>query len=750
MQTHWVDELRRRGVLRVAALYVIGAWLVFQAADVFFPAWNIPDAALRYLLLAAALGFPIALFLGWRYDITASGIVLTPPPGDDHVVRGLGRRDYLALVVMLAASGAILYSVADGILASREQGVVVESGPTATQRLPDSVAVLPFSNISDDPSNAFFCDGISEEILNRLSQYRELTVMARSSSFLFRDSGLDAAAIADKLRVQYLLQGSVRKAGDNLRISASLVNADGVQVWSRTFDRQLRDVFAIQGEIAAAVSGQLASTVIEPGVAAARYDPLVEAYEQFLVGREYVRSRVPGWQEKAIEHFDQAIAMDPRYAAPHAGRAVAVFLREDLGGAGKREIAQRSVDAALALDPDDPDALAAQGLLHLGAEDARLTEAEDLLRRALALDPTVAGARGWLYNALWLQERRDEAAEVRAETRRLDPFEPRLADGVAMEHASRGEFEQAEQIYRRLLELPEPSELAYRGLATLYETYGRFADLVEIRQESIVAGNADGTPPYFAYAFLAQAYAYLGMRERADQWIDLASSGAPGELRIQLMRAYVHRLHGEMGVTAELIDSAVRATGVPVGRLPAFVRHVLGAARFYQGEYAEAVELLQSAFRPGQDQPSPYDLELLNVLVRAHRALGQEESADQVLRYVESTLLVAQERGLAQDPLSWYALAQCHAMLGRPGAALRALEEAVERGYRVERFLRLDTTWDGLRGEPPFRALLDRVSEAVAEQRAETERREAADPFPAPLNATLRGRNAAVEPTGGR
>jgi len=186
LTANWVDELRRRGVLRVAALYLIGAWLVFQAADVFFPAWNIPDGALRYLLLAAALGFPIALFLGWRYDVTARGVVLTPPAGDDHVVRGLARRDCLALLVVFIATAGILYSVVGGILASREPEASARAPAQPVERLENSVAVLPFANISDDPSNEFFCDGISEEILHRLSAYRDLTIIARSSSYLFK------------------------------------------------------------------------------------------------------------------------------------------------------------------------------------------------------------------------------------------------------------------------------------------------------------------------------------------------------------------------------------------------------------------------------------------------------------------------------------------------------------------------------------------------------------------------------------
>jgi TolB-like protein/tetratricopeptide (TPR) repeat protein len=743
---HWNDELRRRGVLRTAAIYIVGAWLVFQVADVFFPAWNIPDTALRYLLLAAMLGFPIALFLGWRYDITTRGIRLTPPAGDDHVVRGLGRRDYLALAIVLVAVAAIVYSVGGGILASRTEGpgrAEVGGGPQVIERLPNSVAVLPFANISDDPSNDYFCDGVSEEILHRLSDYPELTVMARSSSHAFKGADLEARSIADRLRVEYLLQGSVRKSGEDLRIAASLVDANGVQVWSRAFDRKMQDVFVIQSEIAATVAGNLVATVIEPGELGPRYQPPVEAYEQFLVGREFVRKRVPGWQVRAIEHFDRAIELDPAYAAPHAGRAVAIYLGRDVRAAARYEEAQDSVDKALQLDPNDPDALAAQGLLHQHMREP--IKAEASLRRALALDPNVAGARVWLFNVLFVQGREDEAEAVRAEALRRDPFEPRLASGAATRHAERGQFAQAEQIYLRLMELPQPPEVAFSGLNGLYQGYGRYVDLIQTTQRYILARATEGPEPHLQYAYLAHAYAQLGLHDRADYWHDLAASKLPVDLRIQFLRGYSLRLRGEFQQTYELIQSAVAATGAPVERLSGFVQHIFGAVSVASGDYERGIALLEPLFQPDQELAGGFQaLDLLQILALGYQETGQGERAGQVLQHIERSVLKRQARGYAQEPLIWFALAQNRVMQNRPEEALATLARAVDRGFRVEGILLHDPRWDPVREAPAFQAALQRVRDDLAAQRSDLETRQAGVSFSVQLERTLAGARSAV------
>ena len=291
-----VGELRRRKVFRMAGFYIVGAWLVMQAADVFFPGWGLPDSAINVLLIAAVVGFPLALVFGWFYDITTHGIVRTPPADGDHSVGSvpLQRTDYLVLAALACVAVVIFYRAGTEIVETpRTDTAAVQAlevlQPVPVEKLPNSVAVLPFTNISSDPDNEVFCDGISEEILNKLGAFPDLHVIARTSSFSFKNSDYAVPRISGLLGVRYLLQGSVRKAGDRLRISAQLVDDSGAQQWTETYDRELSDIFAVQAEIADIVASMVAPQISHQ--TARGYEPDVEAYQRFLSGRELVYRR---------------------------------------------------------------------------------------------------------------------------------------------------------------------------------------------------------------------------------------------------------------------------------------------------------------------------------------------------------------------------------------------------------------------------------------------------------------------------
>ena len=246
-------EARRRKVFRTAALYVVGAWLALQVADVLFPGFGISNAAIQALVWAAVLGFPVALVFGWLFDIGPDGIRRTVPSGSDAAApQPLTRTDYLLLAAFAVVGLALLYRAAEGVRrAPPDQPTAVDrSRREGVARLENSIAVLPFANISNDPDNEYFCDGIAEEILNALSGFRQLNVIGRTSSFAFKGSDVGIDQISSVLGVGHVLQGSVRKAGNQLRISAQLLDEAGRQVWTKTFDRELVGVFEIQSEIA--------------------------------------------------------------------------------------------------------------------------------------------------------------------------------------------------------------------------------------------------------------------------------------------------------------------------------------------------------------------------------------------------------------------------------------------------------------------------------------------------------------------
>jgi TolB-like protein len=212
-------ELRRRHVYRMSGFYVVGAWLIIQVADVFFPAWGLPETALRFLIVATILCFPIALIFAWTFDITTSGIVKTEPADPGEIFdNSLKRSDYIVLVALLAIGAAIVFGSLQKIVEE------VDDGVAAAEKIANSVAVLPFDNLDTNPDTGYFSDGVTEEILHRLSSQKALHILSRASSFAFRDSKEGPVRISEILGVRYLLHGSVRRDNDIVRVTASLID----------------------------------------------------------------------------------------------------------------------------------------------------------------------------------------------------------------------------------------------------------------------------------------------------------------------------------------------------------------------------------------------------------------------------------------------------------------------------------------------------------------------------------------------
>ncbi len=304
----FLRELRRRRVFRVAGLYVVAVWLLMQAANFLFPAWGIPAAAITYLLWAGLLGFPVALVFGWVFHISAQGIRRTQPvTSQDELLRSLPlrRADYAILTAFLVVVAAIVHDTSGRVMKTATATGSGEWRPSAAEIEPHSVAVLPFADLSPERDQEYFTDGISEEILNRLLAFRELKVIARTSSFAFKDSGYDIARISGLLGVKYLLQGSMRRDGQQLRMSAQLVDNTGVQVWSSSFDRQLGGIFQLQDEIAEAVARSIAPQIAPPE--AEQRLPDLAACDAYLAGRAIVAGRESGWSLRALVHFDWRI-----------------------------------------------------------------------------------------------------------------------------------------------------------------------------------------------------------------------------------------------------------------------------------------------------------------------------------------------------------------------------------------------------------------------------------------------------------
>jgi len=382
------SELKQRRVIRVLIVYAIAAWAVIQVADTILPRLGAPDWTVTFIIIVAGLGLPIALLLAWFYDITPEGIQRAPRSTASRNVGLIG----LGMVIALVVFGAYWR---------------LQPGAPADDQ--DSVAVLPFADLSESKDQEYFADGITEEILNVLAQFPDLRVPGRTSSFSFKNKNLPIREIAGQLNVAHVLEGSVRKAGDRVRITAQLIDArTDRHLWSDVFDRNVNDVFAVQGEIARAIGSALEirfKSRRDGSVAEETHNP--EAHESYLKGLYYWHRRHTDELPLSLEFFQQAARLDPRYARAHAGVALAyAIVPQYTLGAGNRRIEQAipiatairegkaAAARALALDPKAADAHAALGQIAQEFEWDWRAAAEHY-DQALKLDPNYGTAHQW-------------------------------------------------------------------------------------------------------------------------------------------------------------------------------------------------------------------------------------------------------------------------------------------------------------------------------------------------------------------
>ncbi len=439
-----IAELQRRNVVKVGAAYLLVAWLVVQGASIGFPAFDAPPWALRVFILVLLLGFPIAIVMAWMFDVTPDGL-------KREVVPAGSKRIFIAAGVLAVLAFAWYYRGQPTVRVAAVPAGEVGASKSATAPdapLQKSIAVLPFVNMSADAGNQFFSDGISEELLNVLVKVPDLGVASRTSSFAYKGKEMGAAAIARELKVSYILEGSVRKSGDKVRITAQLIDAvHDRHLWSETYDRKLDDIFAIQDEIAnaivAALRGSLTTAKAAPVVAVRADTENMQAYELYLKARENFIARrdlsatagmfqrvvqldpkfargweglaavsavAPGWGLSdrdyaaiAAQAAERALALDPSLSMPWAVRAQ---IRQDQWPINFSAVFA-DFDKAIAADPRNATALLWRGIIwaHLGFFD----RAQADLDRAIALEPNYLNASRHKALALLLAGREDEA-----------------------------------------------------------------------------------------------------------------------------------------------------------------------------------------------------------------------------------------------------------------------------------------------------------------------------------------------------
>lgn len=592
------QELKRRRVFRVAGVYLVAGWVAVEVSATIFPMMGLPDWAPRLVLGLAIVGFPVSVALAWAFQVTPDGVRRTPPPGgapgdDERMLpasKVLGpvrpRRTFIGvasiLVLTVLVGGvlgyAVYFSVGDGPAA----------GSPANAR---SVAVLPFADMSAAGDQEYFADGLAEELLNALAQVEGLRVAARTSSFAFKGRDRDAREIGRTLGVNTLLEGSVRKAGDSVRISAQLVDAeDGYRLWSATYDGSLENVFGLQDQIARAIMNALQLELLggdtTPLVREATAS--VEAHDLYLLGLHHWHRR-GGALDSALAYFRRAVDIDPGYAPAHAGLAATYAVKPvfdpALPPSEALERGRAAARRALALDPDLPEAHAALGQLVMNFE-RDWEAAERHYRRAIARHPNYATAHQWLAELLYRVGRLDEAAREIENALALDPLSPVARWAAAIIYGTVGRVDEALRAADRATEIAPGTERAnlYPGLAAL--VHGR-TDAGTARMARLGRTSAEAD----AYAAIAEAYGDVTARPRAVAAVDAIARGRWGPRRFtddELALLYAVAGADDRAVALLRAAERRRAPNLPVNMVAIAM---LGAVREHPGFRRLAREL---------------------------------------------------------------------------------------------------------------------------------------------------------------
>ena len=385
-------ELKRRNVYKVAVAYAVVSWLLIQIATQVFPFFEIPNWAVRLVVLLLIIGFPVALIFSWAYEITPEGIKLESEIDLTRSVPRKTGRKLIAFTSVVAAIAASLFILQ--FVRTRS----TSSEPATTSAIPNkSIAVLPFDNLSRDPDNAYFCEGVQDEILTRLAKVADLKVISRTSTQHFKSTPDNLPQIAKQLGVAHVLEGSVQRANDQIRVNVQLINAlTDAHLWAETFDRKLTDIFAVESEIAKTIADTLQAKLSgsEQHAIAARPTENSEAHQLYLKGRFFWNKRTGNDLKKSIDYFEQAIAADPNYALAYAGVADAyVFLPGYTAGAPRDCYPKAMAAAKKALELDDTLAEAHTTLaLAIWYYDFDFSQANKEFQRAIELNPNYATA----------------------------------------------------------------------------------------------------------------------------------------------------------------------------------------------------------------------------------------------------------------------------------------------------------------------------------------------------------------------
>ncbi len=618
-----LGELRRRHVIRVVGAYAVCAWLTLQVAAIIFPALMVPDWVLTVLVVLGLAGLPVVAILTWVYDITPAGVVRTIPadaPSDERFPipahwnwRWL---DYLVIVALLAILAFVLID---------READEIDPG--------QSIAVLPFSDLSDDGDHSYFSDGLAEALIDSLASVPGLRVISRTSSFSFRDGLTDVRKVASELGVDSVLEGSVRKSAQRVRISARLVDGRrGHSLWSQSYEGDLEDIFEVQDTIARSIAEVMQLEIHGDQRLIDRSTDDSHAYEQYLRGRAKLRSL--GTLENielAIVHFEQALELDPHFALAHAGLCTAMWQRYDI--TQDSDIVEPSLEVcrqAELFGDRRTETHVAMGNLHrrLGA----LEQARAAFMRALLIDPDNGEAYAGMAPVHFAAGDLDAAEDAVRRAMGLDPAYWRNYSILGAIQASGGDLSEAIVSIEKAIALEPGSPRAYWNLGAFLFLKGNYQEAAEAFRSSIERG-----PSASAYANAGTNYFYIAEYDRAVEMFREAAALSPSDFRMHGYLADALRMAN--GSDEEIESRLYKAIDLARSRL-----------EVNPGAYEDRATLALYLARTDQIEQAQAELERMSSAAHlsenAHWALGETYLAlgdkDQAIEHV----MVASEKGL--------------------------------------------------------------------------------------------------------
>jgi TolB-like protein/Tfp pilus assembly protein PilF len=510
----FLAELKRRNVYKVAVAYAVVGWLLVQIATQVFPFLEIPNWVVRLVIALVAIGFPIALVIAWAFELTPEGIKRTEDVDLAASARQPRKHAWIFIVIVGAAFSIGLFFI------GRYTGQNTASA--ARTELPaKSIAVLPFDNLSRDPDNAFFAEGVQDEILTRLAKVADLKVIARTSTQRFKSAPENLPDIAKQLGALNILEGSVQKVNDQVRVNVQLINAvTNAHLWAEIYDRKLSDIFAVQSDIAKTVADTLQAklTGSEKQLMAAQSTTDTAAYELYHKGLSLWERRSGDNIPKAIAFYEQAISRDPNYALAYAGLAKSYILLPGYAGAEPRNAYPKAKEAALKglrLDPNLAEAHTALGKV-LFLSEIDIAGAMREYKRAIDLKPNDATAHHWLGNdSLTALGRFDEAIAEGKRAVELDPLSPVInADlGGSFYYARR--YDESVRQYRKTLEIDPTFFYTHFNLGIVLQATG---DLSGAIAEYEKAKQLSSDHPFMSTLYAA-AKAHAGDKDAAQRML---------------------------------------------------------------------------------------------------------------------------------------------------------------------------------------------------------------------------------------